>query len=118
MKWTLVQTVWVVFAASLVFLAQAGYAAREAGLVRSKNAMSVVLKLLCGTLVATLVMWAAGAAFLLGEGSGWIGTSGFLGGIAAGDPGQPAQLVLHAALACAAASVLSGAVSERIRQAP
>src|SRR5262245_40433024 len=123
MKWTLVQTVWVVFAASLVFLAQAGYAAREAGLTRTKNAMSVALKLVVGTLVGTLIMWAFGSGFLLGEGSGWIGTSGFLGGAAAGpgqgtDPSQPALVVLHAALACAAASILSGAVSERVRFAP
>jgi ammonium transporter len=118
MKWTLVQTVWVVFAASLVFLSQAGYIAREAGLTRSKNAMSVALKLLAGTLVGCLLTWAVGSALLLGEGSRWIGTSGFFGGAAGLDPSHAAMVALHAAMACAAASILSGAVSERIRFAP
>src|SRR5688500_7377074 len=107
MKWTLVQTVWVVFAASLVFLAQAGFAAREAGLTRSKNAISVALKLVAGTLVGVLVFWAVGVGFLLGDGA-FIGTSGFFGtpvgaGGGGSDPTQPAVVVLHAALACAAA---------------
>jgi ammonium transporter len=118
MKWTLVQTVWVVFAASLVFLMQAGFAAREAGLTRSKNAISVAARLLAGTLLGTLLTWAFGGAFLLGEGSSWLGTSGFFGGGPSGDPTYPARLILHAALACAAASVLSGAVAERIRFVP
>src|SRR4051812_1500676 len=102
MKWTLVQTVWVVFAASLVFLMQAGFVAREAGLTRSKNAINVALKLVIGTLAGTLVFWVAGAGFLLGEGSGWIGTSGFFGAATAGEPSQSALVVLHAALACVA----------------
>src|SRR5687768_8584272 len=118
MKWTLVQTVWVVFAASLVFLMQAGFAAREAGLTRSKNAISVSLKLLAGTLLGTLLTWAIGSGFLLGKGSGWLGTSGFFGSFPPGEPAYPALIVLHAAMACAAASVLSGAVAERIRIAP
>jgi len=121
-KWTLVQTVWVVFAASLVFLMQAGFAARESGLTRSKNAMNVALKLLVGTLVGTLLFWAIGSALLLGGSSAWIGGGGFFGSGATG-PGAvsssfSALVILNAALACAAAGILSGAVAERIRLAP
>jgi ammonium transporter len=117
-KWTLVQTVWVVFAASLVFLAQAGFAAREAGLTRSKNAMNVALKLLAGMLVGTLVSWAIGSGLLLGGSSPWIGEGKLLGGAAAGGAASAAVIVLQAALGCAAAAILSGAVAERIRLAP
>src|SRR5512144_1417305 len=96
-KWTLVQTVWVVFAASLVFLMQAGFAAREAGLTRSKNAVNVALKLLLGMLVASLVLWAIGGGLLLG---GAAGGRGFFGSAPreAGGPSYAALIVLHAAL--------------------
>ena len=117
-KWTLVQTVWVVFAASLVFLMQAGFAAREAGLTRSKNAMNVALKLLMGMLVGTLLGWALGSGLLLGEGSAWVGSHGFFGSAPSGVPAYASLVVLHAALACAAVAVLSGAVAERIRLLP
>src|SRR5262245_31872651 len=117
MKWPLAQTVWVLFAAAAVYLMQAGFAAREAGLTRSKNATSVALKLLTGTLLGTLAFWIIGSGIALGPGSAWIGTGGFFGG-GIDDPAQPARVVVHAAIACAAASILSGAVAERIRLVP
>jgi ammonium transporter, Amt family len=118
MKWTAVQGIWVVFAASMVLLAQAGYAAREAGLTRSKNAISVTARLLGGTLVGAILFWALGSGLLLGPGSGWLGRGGFFAGGAGGEPALVASTIFYAAVACAAASILSGAVAERMRLVP
>src|SRR5262245_57680135 len=102
-----VQTIWVVFAASLVLLMQAGFSVREAGLVRSKNAINVSLKLLCGTVVSAVLFWALGSGLMLGPGGDWIGSGGFFGGGPGAEPSRAAVLIYQAAVACAAASILS-----------
>src|SRR5262245_19179079 len=106
MKWTALQAIWVIFAASLVLLMQAGFAVRESGLTRSKNAISVSARLLCGTLLVALLFWGIGSGLLLGPGGGWLGTGGYFGGGAAADAQLTAAVVFYAAIACAAASIL------------
>ncbi len=109
--------VWVILAATLVFFMQAGFATREAGLVRSKNAINVATKVVAGTMLACLAYWAVGYAVMLGRGNEWMGTSGFLVGDEADGP-TLAKLARNMALACVSATIVSGAVAERIRLAP
>jgi ammonium transporter, Amt family len=106
----------VMVAASLVFFMQAGFATREAGLTRSKNAINVASKILVGTLVGALVFWAWGFGFMEGAGGEWLGTSDFLLG---GDArAKLPAFFLRLAFGCAALSILSGAVAERMRLGP
>ncbi len=71
-----VDTVWVVFAAVLVFFMQAGFAFLEIGFSRAKNAGTVVAKILTNLSIATLGYWAVGFAFAFGTGK-LIGHQGF-----------------------------------------
>ncbi len=97
--------VWAV----LVFFAQAGFVAREAGVARSKNAVSTSVKLLGGTAVAALAFWAVG-----------YGLAGVDGGFAfsSADPMQAGQFFLVLAMGILSATIVSGAVAERLRIAP
>jgi ammonium transporter len=116
MKLSQIDAVWVVLAASLVFFMQAGFAAREAGLTRSKNSVNAVSKLLSGTLVVVLLFWLVGFGLLYGPGA-FIGPA-TLAIPADTEPGLLALFFLYAALACVPGAILSGAVAERIRLVP
>jgi Amt family ammonium transporter len=73
-----VSTVWVVVAAVLVMLMQAGFAFLEAGLTRMKNAGHIAGKNVLIFAIASLVYWAVGFGLAFGDGNGLIGTSGFV----------------------------------------
>src|SRR5262249_23010828 len=109
--------VWVILAATLVFFMQAGFATREAGLVRSKNAINVATKVVAGTMIGCLVYWAVGFGLMLGRGNEWAGMGGFLVGEDADGP-TLAKLARNMALACVSATIVSGGVAARIRPAP
>ncbi|WP_236587790.1 ammonium transporter [Tumebacillus amylolyticus] len=72
-----VDAVWVLVAAVLVFLMQAGFALLEAGVTRMKNAGHIAGKNVLSFAIATLVFWAVGFAFSFGDGNSWIGVHGF-----------------------------------------
>ena len=74
-----INTVWVVLAALIVFLMQAGFAFLEIGFSRAKNAGTVVAKILTNLSIASLGYWACGFAFAFGAGSAVdiIGLKGF-----------------------------------------
>ena len=80
MKSSDIDTVWVLVSALLVFFMQAGFAARETGLVRTKNAMNAATKIVGGAMVAALLFWIVGFSFLAGGGkvvgSGYLAISG------------------------------------------
>jgi ammonium transporter len=116
MKSSQVDTVWILTAACLVFFMQAGFAAREAGLTRSKNAMSAATKILGGTLVVALIFWALGFSLVAGNGD-FLG-SGPMWVSADEDPAVLAGFIFQLALACVPAAIVSGALAERIRLAP
>src|SRR5215510_8416973 len=106
MKLSQIDGVWVILAASLVFFMQAGFAAREAGLTRSKNSVNAVSKLLAGTLVVALLFWLVGFGMLYGPGD-FIGPGAF--GVSADtEPGLLALFFLYLALACVPGAIFSG----------
>ncbi|MBI4898404.1 MAG: ammonium transporter [Actinobacteria bacterium] len=82
-------SVWVVICGCLVFFMLGGLAALEMGLVRGKNAGSIVAKIVFNAALSAVVFWAVGFAIAFGGGGdgigALIGTSGFfLSGF--GDP--------------------------------
>ncbi|WP_339063694.1 ammonium transporter [Tepidibacillus marianensis] len=73
----MLDSVWVIFAAVLVFFMQAGFALLEAGSTRMKNAGHIAGKQVLSFAIATLAFWSFGFGFTFGTGNELIGTSGW-----------------------------------------
>jgi len=115
-----INTVWVLLAAALVFFMEAGFAFLEAGFVRSKNSLNIVMKVFSDATFGTLAYWAIGFGLMFGlDRSGLFGTSGFfLQGpfkYLGLDIPAYAYWFFQAAFAMAAASIVSGALAERVK---
>lgn len=107
-------TVWLITAAILVFFMQAGFALVESGLVRSKNAVNVILKNYSDMCVGALAFWAIGYGLMFGATkTGWIGTTKF--GLNHAEPWEFSLLFFQMMFAATAATIVSGALAERIR---
>jgi Amt family ammonium transporter len=106
---------WILLSAALVMFMQAGFAALESGMVRSKNSINVAGKNFADFLVTAVVVWLFGFGLMFGPtAGGWFGTSRFAfdGG---GDPWLLAFFVFQLGFAGTAATIVSGAVAERMR---
>jgi ammonium transporter, Amt family len=116
-------TIWVLIAAILVIFMNAGFAMLETGFCRQKNAVNVLAKNLIVFALATLAYWAIGFSLMFGKAStGFIGSGGwFLGSDIPADYGVPGSLpisvyfLFQVAFAGTAATIVSGAVAERIK---
>jgi ammonium transporter, Amt family len=126
-------TLWVVLASVLVIFMNAGFAMLETGFCRRKNAVNLLSKNLIVFAVSTIAFWVVGFGFMFGDGNGFIGLQGFLlNGVdnspATGEAyegvygalswtGVPlaAKFLFQVAFAGTAATIVSGAVAERIK---
>jgi Amt family ammonium transporter len=126
-------TVWVMVAGMLVFFMNAGFAALETGLCRAKNAVNILAKNFIVFALSSLAFYAIGFGIMFGNGNGFLGLSGwFIGGAdnspATGDAyegvfaslnwtGVPlyAKFFFQLVFAATAATIVSGAVAERIK---
>ncbi|TVP88955.1 MAG: ammonium transporter [Thioalkalivibrio sp.] len=108
---------WIVLCAGLVFMMQAGFLCLESGLTRSKNTINVALKNVSDFALAVALFWALGFALMFGPSHlGWIGTGGFFLPVGAGsDPWLSAYFLFQAMFCATAATIVSGAVAERMR---
>ena len=115
--------IWITVAAVLVIFMNAGFGMLETGFCRQKNAVNILSKNLIVFALATLAYWALGFSFMFGNGSSFIGLSGwFLSGDSASyglDPfpsGLPVSVffLFQVAFAATAATIVSGAVAERV----
>jgi Amt family ammonium transporter len=73
-----INTVWVLVTAFMVFFMQAGFMALEAGFVRSRETVNLLLECIVDTCLCGLLYWAFGFAFHFGEGNGIIGHQYFM----------------------------------------
>ena len=111
-------TLWVLLAAILVFFMQAGFGMLEAGLIRSKNAANVLMKNLMDFSFAALGFFLFGYAIMYGTGGAFIGTDGwFMFGVESPVEGLPVEIfwLFQAVFAGTAATIVSGAMAERMR---
>ncbi len=115
----LVDYLWVVVAAALVFFMQAGFSMVESGLTRTKNSVNVAIKNLTDLGVSMIVFWLFGFAFMFGNSRfGAIGVSGFLVDFSgAGLMGASSFFLFQAMFCSTSATIVSGAVAERMRYA-
>ena len=110
--------VWTLVAAVLVFLMQAGFALVETGFTRAKNAANIMMKNLMDFAAGSLAFYILGAALMFGasKAAGWLGWGGF--GMPSLGSGEGVWdwtfLFFQTMFAATAATIVSGAVAERI----
>ncbi len=111
-----IDLLWVLLSSVLVLLMQGGFLCLESGLTRSKNAINVALKNASDFLIATLVWYLVGYGLMFGNSEhGWTGLDRFAPDLSASDP-RDATFFLFQLMFCAtAATIVSGAVAERMR---
>ena len=97
----------------IVFLMQCGFALLEAGAVRSKNTVNILIKNMLDALIGGVVYWAVGWAFAYGtdDSNGFLGTDEFffIGFKHKNYPSWFFQFVF----AATTATIVSGAIAER-----
>jgi ammonium transporter, Amt family len=122
-------TVWTLIAAMLVFWMNAGFATLEAGLCRRKNAVNILAKNFIVFAISSIAFWVIGFGLMFGDGNKFVGTTGFLtsllpydapkiAGFASLDWANVAPAVkffFQLVFAGTAATIVSGAVAERIK---
>ncbi len=112
---TLIDCMWLVLCAGLIFIMQAGFLCIEAGLTRSKNAINVAIKNITDFGISSILFWCFGFALMFGKSiNGWIGTSFFMPSFI--DDPWFASFFLYQLMFCGTAvTIISGAVAERLR---
>jgi Amt family ammonium transporter len=126
-------TIWVVVTACLVFFMNAGFGMLETGLCQAKNAVNILAKNFIVFAVSSLAFWVIGFGLMFGDGNGFLGWHGWLlqgadNSPATGDgytgifsslnwTGVPlaAKFFFQLVFAGTAATIVSGAVAERIK---
>jgi ammonium transporter, Amt family len=127
-------TIWVVLTAALVFFMNLGFALVESGFCRAKNTVNILSKNFIVFAISCLAFYVFGWGLMFGNGSPWFGSEGLiaLGGAdnspATGDAymgaytsiawtGVPlyAKFFFQLVFAGTAATIVSGAVAERIK---
>ena len=117
-------TIWIVLTAAMILLMEGGFALLEAGFVRQKNAVSIIMKIFADIAFGALVFFIFGFALMWGkDAGGFIGTNGFA---LNGDLSHITNYlalnitietfwVFQCAFVIAVISIVSGAVAERIQ---
>jgi Amt family ammonium transporter len=140
-----IDTMWVLVCAMLVFFMNAGFGLVESGLCRAKNTTNILAKNFIVFAISTISFWVVGWGLMFGDGNGFMGLSGlfFVGGAdnspalgeayAAMNPFSTAlyegvygainwtpvplwaKFFFQLVFAGTAATIVSGAVAERIK---
>ncbi|MDP8928214.1 MAG: ammonium transporter, partial [Actinomycetota bacterium] len=86
-------------------------------LTRTKNAANIVMKNLSDFTIGTIAYWLVGFAIMFGAGNALFGTSGFLTSAEGFDLPLPVPVyfIFQAVFAGTAATIVSGAVAERMK---
>ncbi|KIL47376.1 ammonium transporter [Jeotgalibacillus campisalis] len=106
-----VDTMWIMIAAILVFFMHAGFAMVESGFTRAKNSLNILMKNILTISLGSILYFLVGYGIMFGNSNGFFGTSGFaLQGV--DDIGF---FVFQAVFAATCATIISGAVAERMK---
>ena len=130
----MMDTMWVLVTATLVFFMNLGFAMLESGLCRAKNCVNILAKNFIVFGISSLAFLTIGWGLMFGDGNGFMGTQGlfFLRGADNSPASWEAYAGVYTALSWAgvpllakfffqlvfagtAATIVSGAVAERIK---
>jgi len=107
-------TFWLLICAILVFLMQSGFMCLESGLSRNKNSINVALKNVTDFGIAVVTFWAFGFALMYGTSvMGLFGNRFYF--FTTHVAGYQTYFVFQAMFVATAATIISGAVAERLR---
>ncbi|WP_139904724.1 ammonium transporter [Clostridium thermarum] len=130
----LLDTLWVLLCAMLVFFMNLGFASVESGFARSKNTVNILSKNFIVFAVSSLGFYFLGWGLMFGDGNGFVGTQGLF--FASGTDNSPAvgeaykgvytaiswagvpfwaKFFFQLVFCGTAATIVSGAVAERIK---
>ncbi len=113
-----IDTVWVAICAALIFQMEGGFALLEAGFVRSKNAVSIIAKVMIDILFGGVAFYLVGFGIAYGHSNGYWA---FDFGISKADLGLGLTIsnslfwFIQMGFAVAAISIVSGGVAERMK---
>ncbi|MEY3855066.1 MAG: hypothetical protein RIS68_1080 [Bacteroidota bacterium] len=113
-----IDSVWVALCAALIFQMEGGFALLEAGFVRSKNAVSIIAKVMIDIMFGGIAFFVVGFGIAYGKSNGWWA---FDLGISDGDLGLGLTVsnrlfwFIQMGFAVAAISIVSGGVAERMK---
>ena len=113
-----IDTVWVAICAALIFQMEGGFALLEAGFVRSKNAVSIIAKVMIDILFGGVAFYLVGFGIAYGHSNGYWA---FDFGISKDDLGLGLTIsnslfwFIQMGFAVAAISIVSGGVAERMK---
>jgi Amt family ammonium transporter len=113
-----IDTIWVAICGAIIFFMEGGFALLEAGFVRSKNAMSIIAKVIIDVTFGGIAFYAVGFGIAYGNSNGWFA---FDTGITTKDLGLGLTVsnklfwFIQLGFAIAAISIVSGAVAERMK---
>ena len=106
---------WLVIAALLVFLMQVGFLLIEAGAVRAKNSINVAQKNISDMMICIACYSLVGFGLMYGMSfGGYIGMGGVKEALQE-QGGWPQLLIFNLAFCSVVATIVSGAVAERMR---
>lgn len=129
-----IDTIWVVLTAALVFFMNLGFALVESGFCRAKNTVNILSKNFIVFAISCLAFYVFGWGLMFGNGSGFVGLEGLF--TASGADNSPAtgdayvgaykalawtgvplwaKFFFQLVFAGTAATIVSGAVAERIK---
>ena len=107
-------TFWLLICAILVFLMQSGFMCLESGLSRNKNSINVALKNITDFGIAVVTFWAFGFALMYGTSiMGLFGNRFYF--FTTHVAGYQTYFVFQAMFVATAATIISGAVAERLK---
>ena len=113
-----IDTIWVAICGAIIFFMEGGFALLEAGFVRSKNAMSIIAKVIIDVTFGGIAFYIIGFGIAYGNSNGWFA---FDTGITTKDLGLGLTVsnklfwFIQLGFAIAAISIVSGAVAERMK---
>ena len=112
-----VTDIWLLTSTALVFFMQAGFLCLEAGSVRHKNSVNVAMKNFVVEILTTCTYFTCGYAIMFGP--SWRGVFGMdAPALANLDPSRVLHFLFQAVFCSTAATIVSGAVAERLRFLP
>ncbi|BDX18023.1 MULTISPECIES: ammonium transporter [Halopseudomonas] len=110
----MLDVLWLVLCAGLVFNMQIGFLCLESGLTRSKNAINVAVKNMADLSVAIFCYWLFGFGLMFGAtAGGWYGEGFSM--LPFADTWHSAFFLFQAMFCTTAATIVSGAAAERMR---
>ncbi len=112
-----IDTVWVAICAALIFQMEGGFALLEAGFIRSKNAMSIIAKVIIDIIFGGIAFYLVGFGIAYGVSNGYFAFGTGIVENAAIELTISTKLFwfIQLGFAIAAISIVSGAVAERMK---